>query len=102
MLRHILIASAAFIIIFALSSAASAGEVKVMVVVGLMDYGEEAKVVSVPDFNRYRADYDDFRKLLAGAPTLLDMAQQGWTIVHVGSVTGEYNVVIFERGTRHY
>ncbi len=100
--KRLLAALAASVLILALASGAAAGEVKVMVVVGLLDFGEDAKVVSVADFNKYRSDYEDFRKLLAGAPTLAGMAGDGWTIVHVGRATGDYNVIIFEKGTRPY
>jgi len=96
----LLAAAAALAAVIALSSVSEAAEVRVMVAVGMLDYGEEAKVVSVPDFNRRRGYYAEFQKLLAGSATMKDMVKSGWRIVHVENVRDEYHIVIFERGTR--
>jgi hypothetical protein len=77
-------------------------DVRVMVAVGLLDYGEDAKVVSVSDFNRYRPNYDEFQKLLDQSATIRDMVRDGWTLVHMEDVRDEYHVIVFETGTRAY
>lgn len=100
--RRLLVAAVVAASILACASSSLAGEARVMVAIGLLDFGEDAKVVSVYDFNKYRPDYDEFRKLLSKSATLAEMAEHGWTIVHAGHVRDEYHMVIFERGTRPY
>jgi hypothetical protein len=100
--RRMLIAATVAATVLAGAAVASAGEVKVMVGVGLLTYGEDARVVSVPDFNRYRPDYEDFQKLLRRSDTLAEMVARGWTIVHAAFIQDEYHLIILERGTRGY
>ncbi len=89
-------------------SICTAADVKVMYAVGLLDYGEDAKLLTTDEFNQTVADYEKFRERLAKAPTLRAMAQNGWTIVHVEQVRArggdpykEQNyLIIFQGGRR--
>ncbi|MGD2079832.1 MAG: hypothetical protein PVG55_05770 [Nitrospirota bacterium] len=100
--RRMLIAAVVAASVLAGAASASAGEVRVVVGVGLLIYGEDARVVSVPDFNRYKPDYEEFQKLLRRSDTLAEMAARGWTVVHVEFTRDEYHVLVLERGTRNY
>lgn len=101
-IRRMLIAAVVAATLLAGAASASAGEIRVVVGVGLLIYGEDARVVSVPDFNRYRPDYEEFQKLLRRSDTLAETAARGWRVVHVEFTRDEYHVLILERGARSY
>jgi len=90
------------------SSICNAADVKVMYAIGLLDNGENAKLLTTQEFNQTVADYEKFRDRVAKAPTLKAMVQNGWTIVHVEQIrTGggdpyrELNyLIIFQGGRR--
>jgi hypothetical protein len=95
-----LIAAAATVLIVLTSAAYSeARDVKVMAVIGLLDYGEDAKVMTVYDFNKYKPSYNDFQKLMGRSITLRDMVKKGWRIIQVEPITDDYFIVIFESDT---
>lgn len=100
--RRTFVAAAVAVTILASAAASSAGEVKVMVAIGLLTYGEDARVVSVQDFNRHKPDFDEFQKLLKRSDTLAETVARGWTVVHVEFTRDEYHVIILERGPRNY
>lgn len=100
--RRYILAFIAIIFIFTCAVISEGADVRVMVAIGLLDYGEDAKVVSVADFNRYRPNYDEFQKLLARSVTIRDMVREGWTLVHMEDVRDEYHIIVFETGTRAY
>jgi hypothetical protein len=68
------------------SSSCSAADVRVMYAVGLLDRGENAKLLTTEECNRTVADYDEFRDRVAKATTLKAMVENGWTIVHVEQI----------------
>ena len=68
------------------SSICTAADVKVMYAIGLLDNGENAKLLTTQEFNQTVADYEKFRDRIAKAPTLKAMVQNGWTIVHVEQI----------------
>jgi len=89
------------------SSISTAADVKVMYAIGLLDYGENARLVTIEEFNQTVANYEKFRDRVAKAPTLKAMVQNGWTIVHVEQIrakSGEpyrelnYYLIIFQGG----
>jgi len=67
-------------------STCTAADVKVMYAIGLLDNGENAKLLTTEEFNQTVADYDKFRDRLSKATTLKAMVQNGWTIVHVEQI----------------
>ncbi len=100
--RRFILAFVTTILIFTSAVVSEGADVRIMVAIGLLDYGEDAKVVSVSDFNRYRPNYDEFRKLLSRSATIRDMVREGWTLVHMEDVRNEYHIIVFETGTRVY
>jgi len=90
------------------SSISTAADVKVMYAIGLLDYGENARLVTTEEFNQTVANYEKFRDRVAKAPTLKAMVQNGWTIVHVEQIRAgdgdpyrELNyLIIFQGGRR--
>ena len=103
---------AMFVICIAISSLGSsictAADVKVMYAIGLLDSGENAKLLTTEEFNQYVMDYEKFRDLLAKAITLKAMVQNGWTIVHVEPIRGgggnpyrESNYLFLFQGSRY-
>lgn len=68
------------------SSICTAADVKVMYAIGLLDNGENAKLLTTEEFNQTVADYDKFRDRVAKATTLKALVQNGWTIVHVEQI----------------
>jgi hypothetical protein len=100
--RRFILALIAMVFILTSAVVSEGADVRVMVAIGLLDYGEDAKVVSVSDFNRYRPNYDEFQKLLDRSATIRDMVRDGWTLVHMEDVRDEYHVIVFETGTRAY
>ena len=67
-------------------SICTAADVKVMYAIGILDYGENAKLLTTEEFNQTVADYQKFRDRVTKAPTLKAMLQNGWTIVHVEQI----------------
>ncbi len=95
-------------ICLSVSSICTAADVIVMYAVGLLDNGENAKLLTTAEFNQNVADYDKFRDRVANAPTLKAMIQNGWTIVHVEPIRGggsnpyrESNYLFIFQGSRH-
>ncbi len=89
-------------------SICNASDVKVMYAIGLLDYGDNAKLLTADEFNQTVADYERFKDRVAKAPTLRAMAQNGWTIVHVETIrTGgadpykDLNHLLIFQGSRH-
>src|SRR5512139_3360718 len=90
------------------SSICSAADVVVMYAVGLLDNGENAKVLTTEEFNQTATDYEKFRDRIAKAPTLKATVKNGWTIVHVEQIRAggdnryrEQNyLIIFQGGRR--
>jgi hypothetical protein len=62
------------------SSTCSAADVPVMYAIGLLDNGENAKVLPTEEFNQSVTGYNKFRDRVAKAPTLKAMGENGWTI----------------------
>lgn len=58
------------------SSICSAADVVIMYAIGLLDHGENAKVLTTEKFNRTATDYEKFRNRIAKAPTLKAMAKK--------------------------
>jgi hypothetical protein len=90
------------------SSLCTAADVKVMYAVGILDYGEDAKLLTTGEFNQTVVNYEKFRDRVAKAPTLKEMVQNGWTIVHVEQIRAgnenpyrELNYLIIFQGDRH-
>lgn len=88
-------------------SICTAADVKVMYAIGLLDYGENARLLTNEEFNQTVANYDKFRDRVAKAPTLKAMVQNGWNIVHVekiGAKGGDpyrelnYYLILFQGG----
>jgi|GEM_PF-3572783 len=96
--RKLILAAMAVFLVLSFAALSEARDLKVMVVIGLLDYGEEAKVISVADFNRYKADYGDFQKLLRRSITMREMVRDGWHTVQVEPITDDYFIAIFETG----
>lgn len=89
-------------------SICDASDVKVMYAIGLLAYGENAKLLTADEFNQSAADYERFKDRIAKAPTLREMVQNGWTIVHVETIrTGgtdpykDFNHLLIFQGSRH-
>lgn len=78
-------------------AASFAGEARVMVAIGLLDSGEDCKLLSVPDFNRTRSDYQRYNEMVGTAVSLKEMAGAGWRIVYTAPVRESYHVIILER-----
>ena len=97
-LKTIVLVTMAVLLVLSLAALSEARDVKVMVVIGLLDFGEEAKVISVADFNKYMADYGDFQKLLGRSITMREMVRDGWHTVQIAPITDDYFIVIFETG----
>ena len=70
------------------SSLCTAADVKVMYAIGLLDNGENAKLLTTEEFNQTVMDYAKFRDHVAKAITLKTMVQNGWTIVHAEPIRG--------------
>jgi hypothetical protein len=87
-------------------SISAASDVKVMYAVGLLETGENAKLLTADEFNQSAPDYEKFKDRLSKATTLREMTQQGWTIVHVESIKGgdpyrqQNHLFIFQRSRR--
>jgi hypothetical protein len=97
--RKLMAVAIAVLVVLACAAQSGATDIKVMVIIGLLDYGEDAKVMSVYDFNKYKPDYNDFQKLMGRSITLREMARKGWRTVQIEPITDDYFIVIFERET---
>lgn len=96
--RQSLLIMSAVLVALAFAAHSEASDIKVMVVIGLLDYGEDAKVMSVSDFNKYKPDYNDFRKLMDRSVTLREMVKKGWRVVDFEPITDDYFIVMLESG----
>jgi hypothetical protein len=68
------------------SSLCTAADVKVMYAIGLLEKGDNAKLLTAEEFNQTVTDYEKFRDRIAKATTLKAMVQNGWTIVHMEQI----------------
>ena len=68
------------------STLCTAADIKVMYAIGLLDKGENAKLLTTEEFNQTVTDYEKFRDRIAKATTLKAMVQNGWTIVHMEQI----------------
>lgn len=78
-------------------SVSSGEEVRVMVAIGLLDSGEDCKLLSVADFNRTRSDYQRYNELVDKAASLKEMSGAGWKIVYTAPVRENFHIMILER-----
>jgi len=88
-------------------SICTAADIKVMYAIGLLDYGENARLLTTEEFNQTVANYEKFRDRVAKAPTLKEMVQSGWSIMHVEQIRAGENpyrelnyLIIFQGGRR--
>lgn len=97
--RHNLLAllTAALLVASVCIGASFAEEVRVMVAIGLLDFGEDCKLLSVGDFNRTKSDYQRYNALIEKAVSLKEMSGAGWRIVYTAPVRETYHIMILER-----